>query len=193
MGTQNEAKLGSWWQELLILASELKLRHFEVYVCTGKPWICNVLRPRTTWVGVVTMCEFFCVRNIIDNHLRLSLVSHSPSRLGVWPATTTIASLVETSLVPVLNKFSQSWPGYIPVVVQLPIILRLFYLVWLRSGDLRSRLPSSPQGSGGISQRFCVSSSVVSTRTLNCIIAINFVIPVCNAIPFCDSINCTCI
>ena len=56
MGMQNASKLKDWRRGLLIHASELKLWHFEVfpYISIGKPYICNVFRPRTTWVGVAT-------------------------------------------------------------------------------------------------------------------------------------------
>ena len=56
MDTQNGSKLEVWRQGVLIHTSEFKLWHFEVfpYVCMGKPYVCNVFRPRGTWVGVVT-------------------------------------------------------------------------------------------------------------------------------------------
>ena len=45
MGTQNGSKLEFWWWELLIHASEFKLRCIEFYICIGKPYtyICNDL------------------------------------------------------------------------------------------------------------------------------------------------------
>ena len=51
----------------LIYAIELKLQPLEVspYVCTGKPYICNVFRPRSTWgvwscahMNVTTITQF---------------------------------------------------------------------------------------------------------------------------------------
>ena len=54
MGTQNGSKLEVWRWGLLIHASGLKLWHFEIFshVCMRKPYVCNVFRPRATWVGV---------------------------------------------------------------------------------------------------------------------------------------------
>ena len=50
MSTQNGSHLEIWWNRILIHTLELKLWHLEVspYVCTGKPCICNVFRPRAT-------------------------------------------------------------------------------------------------------------------------------------------------
>ena len=67
MGTQNGSKLEIWWKGFLIHAFELKLLHFNVfpYVYMGKPCICNVLRPRSTWwawpcvrINVTTITRF---------------------------------------------------------------------------------------------------------------------------------------
>ena len=52
MSMQNGSILGIWLGRILIHTLELKIWHFEClpYVCTGKPCICNVSRPRVTYV-----------------------------------------------------------------------------------------------------------------------------------------------
>ena len=58
----------------LIHTLELKLWHFEIfpYVCIGKPYICNISRPHTTWVGVAMrtyVCDDFyqiCSKSQVD-------------------------------------------------------------------------------------------------------------------------------
>ena len=48
MGTQNGRRSSKNKNRFLINTLELKLWYFEVfpYVCIGKPYVCNVLRPR---------------------------------------------------------------------------------------------------------------------------------------------------
>ena len=48
MSTQNGSHLEIWWNRILIHTLELKWQ-FSPYVCIGKPWICNVFCPPTTW------------------------------------------------------------------------------------------------------------------------------------------------
>ena len=51
MGMQNVQWSFKNKTRFLIYTLELKLQPFEVfpYVCTGKPYVCNVFRPRSTW------------------------------------------------------------------------------------------------------------------------------------------------
>ena len=67
MGMQNGSKLEIWPERNLIHTLELKIWHFKVfpYVCIGKPYVCNVLRPRATWgawprahINVMTITQF---------------------------------------------------------------------------------------------------------------------------------------
>ena len=51
MGMQNEKKLEKWWFQIFdshLYIEDMPLKYLP-YVCTGKPYIYNVLRPRATW------------------------------------------------------------------------------------------------------------------------------------------------